>query len=184
MRALLHFTMLAGCLAVTGCALAVPVLDGAEQTVQLTRKKIRSMAGMSPTSDVPEPRTPIAVYCYNTLGDVDCYATPQKGEQTRLAGVGSVATIPAAALPITFEAIEEPPPPSVEPVMIRELPKPPPPPPAAKPAAKGSASVIIDDRMYDSKQLPGRTEIEQKDSARFSKNQQAAEAAESGTMWH
>jgi hypothetical protein len=175
--------MLTACLSLMGCALAVPVLDGAEQTVQLTRKKVRSMAGMSPTSDVPEPRTPIAVYCYNTLGDVDCFATPQEGQQTRLAGVGSVATIPSAALPITFEAAEEPmmmQPASVEPVMIRSLP---PPPPAAKAATKSSHSVIIEDRVYDSQNLPGRGELEQKGAAKYSRDMQAAEAAENTGMW-
>ena len=35
----------------------------------------------------PQPKPAQTAYCYQTLGESECYTTPQRGEESRLAGV-------------------------------------------------------------------------------------------------
>jgi len=90
----------------SACAFAVPVLDAADQAVIFTRKKVESIAGIHPQSQFnEEDRIPFAVYCYQTLAQVDCFSRPQENQENRLVGVGTMNSHYAGTVPYELTAL-------------------------------------------------------------------------------
>lgn len=99
-RSYIMLVLAAFCL--QGC-IAVPFVDGVDEALQYTRERIYSLSGR----DIRRgDRVPLAAYCYRTLAQVDCYHTPQPGQESRLVATGNLMSVPYSALPLEVQRVE------------------------------------------------------------------------------
>lgn len=90
-RYLLPVTLLCGCAMLVGCANVGRGVQRVgtnihEQTIEYDRRISKMFVSDAEQRELERLPKPDTAYCYRTLGEVDCYAQPVLGAQTRLVG--------------------------------------------------------------------------------------------------